>query len=764
MAYLLCYTKRGEGCYPEHNYPGHKGYNCDWEHAVHLAVSDDGCSFRPLRNNTGILFAKSSFAENAFVGVTKTLVDPWIFRAADGSFFVSAVRRNRNAADSERCGCMAVYHSKDLVHYEEPVFVRLAGEEVRRPRCRYEAETGAYYVEWETESGLWGGSCSSLCRADGKTARMEELTPGEDCGAEADVRVEKCFALEARRLELDAQETDACGAGAQGSEVCGAGAQKADVCGAGVQGTDVCSVGVQGTDVCGAGVRGSEVCSPATDGMQAGDFGIEGCVPGNVIEITQEEKETLCGYFDEIRFVGVEPIRLEWPVGKALPETGTDLEACVPADHPVDKRERGTSANLAGESAYRAANDTSGEMASDVMSDSAACLPGAVCRYSDGSTHEKQVCWDPEALARVDVSRPGVWKIPGTIRQKRWEFPLPLKFLPDEPKDFVGMSDPCVTEYRGKYYLSSSGSQSIQLRIADTVEGTFAAEPVVIYRVPLNPGVRYVGTWAAELHEIDGVLYLFTALCENGDWEQVKSCILRCKGDPADPASWEAPQLCVKRDGSLLTEGGISLDMTYFRDGGKDYVMWSDRKMCYDTGALEAGTADIYIATVDQKEPYRLTSEPCCVVRPMYGWDRYETEVDEGPYLLRHMDELFVTVSGSSTGMGDLYDVGVLRAKSGADLLRQENWTWIPYPLLTKESVPGEYGPGHNNFVKDPDTGDDLMVYHAIPHDAQDRTLQRQPGIRRVHWAKSGLPYLEMTPERDLPEGSERVVMELVVK
>lgn len=667
MAYLLCYTKRGEGCYPEHNYPGHKGYNCDWEHAVHLAVSDDGCSFRPLRNNTGILFAKSSFAENAFVGVTKTLVDPWIFRAADGSFFVSAVRRNRNAADSERCGCMAVYHSKDLVHYEEPVFVRLAGEEVRRPRCRYEAEMGAYYVEWETESGLWGGSCSSLCRADGKTARMEELTPGEDRGAEADVRLEKCFALDARRLELDVRSMDA---------------QRADVCG------------------------------PA-----AGDFGIEGCVSGNVIEITQEEKETLCAYFDEICFTGVEPIRLEWPVGKALS-----------------------------------------------VGDSAVCLPGAVCRYSDGSTHEKRVCWDPEALARVDVSRPGVWKIPGTIRQKRWEFPLPLKFLPDEPKDFVGMSDPCVTEYRGKYYLSSSGSQSIQLRIADTVEGTFAAEPVVIYRVPLNPGVRYVGTWAAELHEIDGVLYLFTALCENGDWEQVKSCILRCKGDPADPNSWEAPRLCVKRDGSLLTEGGISLDMTYFRDGGKDYVMWSDRKMCYDTGALEAGTADIYIATVDPKEPYRLTSEPCCVVRPMYGWDRYETEVDEGPYLLRHMDELFVTVSGSSTSMGDLYDVGVLRAKSGADLLRQENWTWVPYPLLTKESVPGEYGPGHNNFVKEPDTGDDLMVYHAIPHDAQDRTLQRQPGIRRVHWAKSGLPYLEMTPERDLPEGSERVVMELVVK
>ena len=215
-----------------------------------------------------------------------------------------------------------------------------------------------------------------------------------------------------------------------------------------------------------------------------------------------------------------------------------------------------------------------------------------------------------------------------------------------------------------------------------------------------------------------------------------------------------------------LTEGGISLDMTWFRDNGRDYVMWSDRKIHYgaDDEHFEAGTADVYIATVDPKKPWQLTSEPHCVVRPMYGWDRYETPVDEGPYLLRRGDDLFVTISGSSTSMGDLYDVGLLHAKSGADLLQEESWTWLSYPLLTKESVPGEYGPGHNNFIKDPDTGDDLMIYHAIPHDENDKTLFRQPGIRRVHWAKNGLPYLEMTPERDLPEGSENVVMELVVE
>ena len=629
MAYLLAYTKKGEGCYPDFNYPGHVGYNCDWEQAMHLALSEDGKNFTPLRNNTGILFAKASFEEDEFVGVTKTLVDPWICCGKDGIFYVLAVRRNQNAPDSKNIGCMMVFTSTDLVNYSEPVFVKLSEEEISRPRCSYNKENETYYVEWETASGSF-------------FARTNDLK-----------KIEKCEACAKTRFELQYKD----------------------------------------------------------------DFGIEGCVPGNVIEITEAEKQVLCDYFADIHYVKTNPVHESWPLGKSLEPFGD-------------------------------------------------CAPKATCVYSDGSTHEKKVAWDKEALNKVDVSKPGTWKIPGTVLQKRWKFPLPLRFLPDELVEFNGMSDPCVTEYHGKYYLSSSGTHNIQLRIADTIEGTFDAEPTVIYRIPLENGLHFVGTWAAELHEIDGVLYLFTSLCENGQWIHVKSVILRCNGDPADPNSWEAPRKCVKIDGSDLTEGGISLDMTWFRDNGRDYVMWSDRKIHYgaDDKHFEAGTADVYIATIDPKKPWQLTSEPHCVVRPMYGWDRYETPVDEGPYLLRRGDDLFVTISGSSTSMGDLYDVGLLHAKSGADLLQEENWTWLSYPLLTKESVPGEYGPGHNNFVKDPDTGDDLMIYHAIPHDENDKTLFRQPGIRRVHWAKNGLPYLEMTPERDLPEGSENVVMELVVE
>ena len=400
----------------------------------------------------------------------------------------------------------------------------------------------------------------------------------------------------------------------------------------------------------------------------------------------------------------------------------------------------------------------------------ASSLPKALCLYNDGSVHEKPVDWDMDALASVDITKAGVHAIPGTIRVKHWDAPCRLNYgayAPgqiNDPNVGSGMSDPCVTYYQGKYYLTSTGIHHIALRCADTLEGVFDAEPVIIHSIPLKPGERFSGTWAAELHEIDGALYMFTAICPGGDWTRVAAVVLRCHGDPCDPDAWEAPRFCVKPDGQPCTAQGISLDMTYFRDNGRDYVLWSDRRITRVGDRQIIEPADICIATIDPSAPWQLTSEPQRIARPIYGWERCETEVIEAPYLLRHGDDLFVTISGSSTGMADLYDVGLLHAKSGADLMRPSAWSHLGYPLLTKESVPGEFGPGHNNFVVDDETGDTMMIYHAVPHDEQDRSLNRQPYVRRVHWSKTGLPYLEMTTERDLNNAFRRVVLTLKVQ
>lgn len=615
MAFILAYTKKGPVYYdsgnPE-NYQNQRALNCDLNDAMHLALSYDGENYVPLRNDTGILFAKADFSKDIPGGITKTLLDPWIFRCKDGSFGVCAVRRSENAPDPDTTGSIMLFFSQDLIRYREAGFLRVDEQEIRHPKCRFDAGKNAYYLEWDSKDAKCCGYSSDL----------ENLQSQESCEGS----LFEAF--------LDCQIPDA--------------------------------------------------------------------VPGNIIKITEEEAEKIEGYLGEIYNTGVEIPSLRVQGGST-----PDFQS----------------------------------------------LPKAVCLYNDGSVHEKKVCWDREAFEQIDFTKPGEYEIAGEICRKHYPFP----FL-----DAV-ISDPCVYRYQDRFFLSGTGERSVAFRVSDTLEGLAEAVPFDIYRLPEADRI-HANLWAPELHVIKGIPYVFTTVGEQS-WSTVQSHVLRCMGNPENPDDWEEPRLVLKPDGTQLQEQGITLDMTYFCVDEVHYVMWSDRKFTERSAERTiADSADIYIAQIDPDAPWQLVTEPVCILRPIYGWDRCETEVDEGPYLLRHGNDLFVTISGSSTGLADLYCLGLLHAKSGTDLLQTQSWDWLPYPVLTKESVCGQFGPGHNSFIKDPDSGDDLLVYHAVPHDEEERALGRHMGIRRVHWAANGYPYLEMTEDRDLDERFRQVTLRISVE
>ena len=626
MAYLLSYMKKGEGIYPPELYPQQKeqpGFLCDLEHSMHLAVSDDGKMFTPLKNNTGILFPECDLNDGVIKGTTKTLIDPFLLRGREG-FFVIGVRRNQNAPDPVSTGSAILFYSKDLIEYEKFGFLKLSDTEIRRPRAIYEALRGLYTVEWETDDGsTFRASSGQLKEVFDKTEARRSIQAADDCG-------------------------------------------------------------------------------------------VPGAIPGSKIEITDEECKRLKSWFLPPENISVNVADVEGPV-------------------------------------------------------SFEDLPPAECLYSDGSTHLKPVDWDRNSFELINQSVSGTYKIKGRIRTRHWPFPLEISAVPSGTGGVQGlegnvsghMSDPCVIEYKGRYYLTSSGSTNIIIRASDTLEGVFSAPAKVMYTVPEEFGKR-VGTWAAELHIINDVPYLFTGICP-GEWTTVEAAVLRCNGDIEDPEAWEAPRFCVKPNGKILTEGGISLDMTEFEINGVHDVMWSGRKIHEIDGKIYPAPADIYIAIIDPDRPWQLISEPQCIMRPVYGWDRCQTEVEEGPYLLRHGKDLWVCVSGSSTGMADLYTLGFLRAREGDDLMDPAVWKWYPWPFMTKESVPGMFGPGHNCFIKDPDTGDDLIVFHAVPH-KDGKPLGRMPAVRRVHWNSNGVPDLEMTEERDLKEEFREVECVITVR
>lgn len=366
-----------------------------------------------------------------------------------------------------------------------------------------------------------------------------------------------------------------------------------------------------------------------------------------------------------------------------------------------------------------------------------AVLPEAVLRYNDGSTFKMPVKWD-----EVDTQKPGDYVVTGRLQQKKWDFPLTGE-----------RGDPMAIRYKGKYYYMATddehGQLALKIRVADSIDQIASAEDHVIFTAAKS-GEFSGCLWAPELHLINDNLYIFFA-AGSPDWFTVQSHVMKLIGsDPTNPADWSKPIRCKNKDNDVLNKNGITLDMTVLQDAGNVYAIWAQREIKKTQDSMECGNSDLYIAKIDPEKPWQQISEPVLLKHPVYSWERAHAEVIEGPFVLRHGDDIFVTYAAALIDY--TYSVGILRAKSGTDLLNPDSWHAQNYPALHLLSMPDQIGGGHNSFVKD-EYGNDILMIHAIPlkHFRSDPTdMRRYPTFRTVHWDAYGNPRLDMSPEREL--------------
>ena len=215
--------------------------------------------------------------------------------------------------------------------------------------------------------------------------------------------------------------------------------------------------------------------------------------------------------------------------------------------------------------------------------------------------------------------------------------------------------------------------------------------------------------------------------------------------DPMDPASWTAPRHVTRADGSALNAlNGVSLDMTYFEDAdGQAYYAW--QQVCAT-----------WIATVDPRQPDRLTSEPVRIIDPGYAWDNV---CAEGPNVLPHDGKLLMLYSGSS--VGDTYTTGLATAEaSGTDLTDPASWTTLNHPLQKSGLYDGQWqlGTGHGMWSED-EHGNLLYVFHARTD--HDGLTGRDMFVRRVHFDAEGMPVLDMEPDEEVTEETVRLTIEV---
>ncbi len=368
----------------------------------------------------------------------------------------------------------------------------------------------------------------------------------------------------------------------------------------------------------------------------------------------------------------------------------------------------------------------------------------ATALYSDGSTAQKPVLWDAGAIG---FGKPGAYNVCGKVVQDAYPFPLAK-----------GYADPDLLAWNGKYYFIATNDNTdavgFYVREADTPMGLFA--PGIEEHLILGKSIFTRCFWAPEFHVIGGSLYILCALAREGWGPQSHMMRLKPGGSVTDLGSWEAPVRVMKQDEAYLATDGITLDMTYFKAGGASYLVWSYREHIFtpqDTGSM------LFIATINEEEPWRLTSEPVLLSRPLYGWENVQGTINnEGPYAIVTGEKVFLAISGGAAG-GYTYAVGLLTATIGSDLMNPACWAKSPAPLMSHYSVEGEYGPGHNAFFRDAH-GNLMISYHA--QEALTGT-PRCTAIRRVHFNICGEPVFNLSSERDLDPHLAKVSTTVIV-
>lgn len=349
----------------------------------------------------------------------------------------------------------------------------------------------------------------------------------------------------------------------------------------------------------------------------------------------------------------------------------------------------------------------------------------AIARYSDGTAVERKIDWE----------KPEGKRVKGRVHQEH--FPAPFA---------ENRADPVCMYRDGKYYFIATNdaddNHTLYMRCADTLDGIVTAPETLFLDSDTYPGIGGL-LWAPEFHQVGGKLYTFHA-ATSGEFFHEESRVrkLREGGDPMCREDWSEPIMVVKKDGSPLCEEGkvISLDMTVIPYEGKVYAMWSQRQFLpVDQGAW------LYLAEIDEKEPWKLLSDPVCIARPEYGWENNHTYVVEGPYALYKDGQLMVTYAAAAVDA--TYTVGLLKPRMGSDILDPANWQKSNYPLMSSNSAKGQYGTGHNSYVTD-ENGLTWNFYHM----RENVDGPRSSAARRVHFDIDGEPMLDVVEEVDLPE------------
>ena len=293
--------------------------------------------------------------------------------------------------------------------------------------------------------------------------------------------------------------------------------------------------------------------------------------------------------------------------------------------------------------------------------------------------------------------------------------------------------DPWVVSSNGSFYYMNSTGQNLTLWKTHDITDLAHAQKKVVWTPP-GSGPYSRDLWAPEIHRLQGKWYIYFA-ADDGRNESHRIYVI--ENPAADPM-----------DGEWTFKGKVAdstdkwaIDASVFEDKGKLYMVWSGWEGDSD------GEQRIFLARL--RNPWTVDSPRVMISYPKYPWEHVgdlpdrpampHVNVNEGPEILAHGEDIFLVYSASACWT-DYYSLGVVRAKSGTNLLDAGSWSKQDHAFFRQNREGHAFGPGHNGFFKSLDGKQDWIIYHANPESGQGCGDKRSPRIQQFQWGSDGLP------------------------
>jgi GH43 family beta-xylosidase len=158
--------------------------------------------------------------------------------------------------------------------------------------------------------------------------------------------------------------------------------------------------------------------------------------------------------------------------------------------------------------------------------------------------------------------------------------------------------------------------------------------------------------------------------------------------------------------------------------------VWSGWERNADT---DKTAQQLYIAPMSN--PWTIAGNRVLLSAPVEPWERGpELDLQEGPELLRHGDDVFIVYSTRDSWLKE-YALGQLRLRDSTAPMDPRSWEKSG-PVFTGNAR--VFGVGHASFTTSADSAEHWIVYHT--KDSATPGWKRSVHMQRFSWSASGDP------------------------